>query len=340
MITMQQAIDMVVKGNSLTRSQAEEVMTLMLGGEATQAQLGSFLTALRMKGETIDEIVGCATVMQKKADHVAPDVKGEYMDFVGTGGDGTNTFNISTTSALVAAAAGVPVAKHGNRAISSKSGAADVLETLGVNIMLEAPQVEDCIEKTGIGFMFAQIFNKSMKNVGQARKDMGIRTIFNILGPVSNPSNARAALIGVYSASLTEPIAHAMAAMGVKRAMIVSGLDGMDEITITTKTAVSEIRDGSVISYELDPSDYGIAYAAPEDLTGGSGEENAKITTEILSGAKGAKRDIVLLNAGCAIYIDGKADSIEDGIKIAAETIDNGLALAKLKELVDFTNNC
>lgn len=338
MMTMNQAIDTVTKGGNLTRLQAEEVMNLMLGGEATQAQLGSFLTALRMKGESIDEIVGCASVMQQKAEHVAPKVQGEYMDFVGTGGDGANTFNISTTSALVTAAAGVPIAKHGNRAISSRSGAADVLEALGVNIFLEAPQVERCVEEVGIGFMFAQVFNKSMKNVGQARKDMGIRTIFNILGPVSNPSNAKAALIGVYNPSLTEPIAQAMLSMGVKRAMVVSGLDGMDEITTTTKTVVSEIVDGKVIGYEIDPIDYGIPYATAEELSGGIGEENAKITLDVLSGCRGAKRNIVLLNAGSAIYVDGKADSIEDGIKLAAEVIDNGLALAKLKELACFTN--
>ena len=338
MITMKEAIDKVVRGIDLTRSEAECVMGIMLGGEATQAQLGSFLTALRMKGETIDEIVGCATVMQAKADHVAPKVEGSYIDLVGTGGDGTNTFNISTTSAFVAAAAGVPVAKHGNRAISSKSGAADVLESLGVNIMLEAPQVQKCIEKVGIGFMFAQIFNKSMKNVGQARKDMGIRTIFNILGPVSNPSNAKAALIGVYSNSLTEPIAHAMQAMGVERAMIVSGFDGMDEITVTGKTTVSEIKDGRVETYELDPKDYGFEYASAEELKGGQGEANAEITREILSGKTGAKRDIVLLNAGAAIYVGGKADSIKEGIEIAKDTIDKGLALDKIKELAEFSN--
>ena len=339
MITMKEAIDKVVRGIDLTRTEAEEVMSLMLGGEATQAQLGSFLTALRLKGETIDEIVGCATVMQAKADHVAPKVEGNYIDLVGTGGDGTHTFNISTTSAFVASAAGVPIAKHGNRAISSSSGAADVLEALGINIMLEAPRVQACVEETGIGFMFAQIFNKSMKNVGQARSEMGIRTIFNILGPVSNPSNAKGALIGVYSQSLTEPIAYAMQAMGVERAMIVSGCDGMDEITVTGKTHVSEIKDGKVTTYELDPKDYGIGYASGEEIKGGKGTENAEITKGILSGSiTGAKRDIVLLNAGAAIYIGGKADSISEGIKIAADTIDKGLALEKVKALAEFSN--
>ena len=338
MITIKQAIDKVVRGIDLTRSEAEDVMGIMLSGEATQAQLGSFLTALRMKGETIDEIVGCAAVMQAKADHVAPKVDGNYIDLVGTGGDGTNTFNISTTSAFVAAAAGVPVAKHGNRAISSRSGAADVLEELGVNIMLEAPQVQECIEQVGIGFMFAQIFNKSMKFVGQARKDMGIRTIFNILGPVSNPSNAKGALIGVYSSTLTEPIAKAMQKMGVERAMIVSGSDGMDEITTTGKTTVSEIKDGGVTTYELDPKDYGFEYTTSDELKGGLGEENAKITRDILSGVKSAKRDIVLLNAGAAIYVGGRAESIAEGIKLAHSAIDSGSALKKLDELAAFSN--
>lgn len=338
MITMKQAIDKVVRGNDLTRGEAEEVMSIMLGGEATQAQLGSFLTTLRLKGETIDEIVGCATVMQAKAEHVAPHVQGNYIDLVGTGGDGTNTFNISTTSAFVAAAAGVPVAKHGNRAISSKSGAADVLEALGVNIMLEAPMVQSCIEEVGIGFMFAQIFNKSMKNVGQARNDMGIRTIFNILGPISNPSNAKAALIGMFSPDLTEPIARAMQEMGVERAMVVSGCDGMDEITLTGKTTVAEIKDGTVSCYELDPVDYGFEYVTSDELKGGQGSENAEFTKEILKGELGAKRNVVLLNAGAAIYVGGRADSLAEGIELAKTVIDKGLALNKLNELVEFTN--
>lgn len=338
MITMKQAIDKVVRGNDLTRCEAEDVMSIMLGGKATQAQLGSFLTTLRLKGETIDEIVGCATVMQAKAEHIAPHVQGNYIDLVGTGGDGTNTFNISTTSAFVAAAAGVPIAKHGNRAISSKSGAADVLEALGVNIMLEAPMVQSCIEEVGIGFMFAQIFNKSMKNVGQARNDMGIRTIFNILGPISNPSNAKAALIGVFSPDLTEPIAKAMQEMGVERAMVVSGCDGMDEITLTGKTTVAEIKDGTVSCYELDPVDYGFEYVTSDELKGGQGSENAEFTKEILKGELGAKRNVVLLNAGAAIYVGGRADSLAEGIELAKTVIDKGLALNKLNELVEFTN--
>lgn len=338
-MNMKEAINKVVCGENLTLDEAKDVMRLMLGGEATQAQLGSFLTALRIKGETIDEIVGCATVMQELADHVKPETNINYIDLVGTGGDGANTFNISTTAAFVAAGAGVPIAKHGNRAISSRSGAADVLEALGVNIMLEADMVEKSIEEVGMGFMFAQIFNKSMKNVGQARTDMGIRTIFNILGPVSNPSNAKGAVIGVYSEKLTEPLAKAMAAMGVERAIVACGSGGMDEITIVGSTHISEIKDGHVTSYDIKPSDFDIDYADVKDITGGTCEENAKITNEILAGVKGPKRDIVLLNAGAAIYVAGIADTIAEGIKKAEESIDSGAARKVLDKLIDFSKN-
>lgn len=338
-MTMKEAINKVIKGNNLTLEESKEVMALMLGGEATQAQLGSFLTALRMKGETIDEIIGCATVMQEKAEHVHPNVGVPYVDLVGTGGDGTNTFNISTTSAFVAAGAGVPIAKHGNRAISSKSGAADVLEALGVNIMLEPAQVEKSVEEVGIGFMFAQTFNKSMKNVGQARKEMGTRTIFNILGPISNPSNATAAVIGVFNQDLTEPLAYAMKAMGVKRGMIVCGCDGMDEITLTGTTHISEIKDDAVSSYDINPADYGLTAVTASELKGGTGCDNAIITKDILSGKEiGAKRDIVLLNSGAAIYCAGVAHTFADGIEMARKSINSGKAMKVLENLVAFSN--
>lgn len=338
-MTIKEAINKVVNGQDLTLDEAKAVMKIMLGAEATQAQIGSFLTALRIKGETIDEIIGCATVMQEKAEHIHPHVDTPYVDLVGTGGDGTNTFNISTTSAFVAAGAGVPIAKHGNRAVSSKSGAADVLEYLGVNIMLEPSKVEKSVEEIGLGFMFAQTFNRSMRNVGQARKDMGIRTIFNILGPVSNPSAATAAVIGVFSPKLTEPLAYAMKAMGVKRGMIVCGCDGMDEITLTGVTHVSEIKDDKVTSYDINPTEYGFAFAEPIQLKGGNGEENARITRAILTGKeRGAKRDVVLLNAGAAIYCAGVADTLADGIEKAKGSIDGGRAKEILKKLVEFTN--
>lgn len=337
-MNMKEAIDKAVKRQNLTIDEAKDAMRLMLSGDATQAQIGSFLTALRMKGETIEEIVGCATVMQELAEHVKPKIKSKYIDLVGTGGDGANTFNISTTAAFVVAGAGVPVAKHGNRAISSKSGAADVLSALGINIMLEPEKVEKCIEEVGMGFMFAQLFNKSMKNVGQARSDMGIRTIFNILGPISNPSNARAVLIGVYSSELTEPIANALLAMGVEKAMVVCGNGYMDEITTVGTTRVSEIIDGMVITYKIKPEDFGIERASEESIKGGTCDENAVITKAILSGEKGAKRDIVLLNSGAAIYVGGKASSMAEGVKMAAESIDSGAAIAVYNKLVEISN--
>lgn len=338
-MNIKEAINKVVCGENLTLNEAKEVMRIMLSGEATQAQLGSFLTALRIKGETINEIVGCATVMQELADHVKPKTDINYIDLVGTGGDGANTFNISTTAAFVAAGAGVPIAKHGNRAISSRSGAADVLESLGINIMLEADKVEKCIEEVGMGFMFAQIFNKSMKNVGQARTDMGIRTIFNILGPLSNPSNAKGAVIGVYSEELTEPLAKAMLAMGVERAIVACGNGSMDEITNIGTTHISEIKDGKVNTYDINPSDFGMAVAKAEDIKGGTCDENAKTTNEILSGVKGPKRDIVLLNAGAAIYVAGIAATMAEGIKKAEESIDSGAARRVLDKLIVFSKN-
>ncbi len=338
-MTMKEAISKVVAGENLTLDEAKEVMNIMLSGDAEQAQLGSFLTALRIKGETIDEIVGFATVMQSAAKHVKPKTDINYIDLVGTGGDGTNTFNISTTSALVAAGAGVPIAKHGNRAISSRSGAADCLEALGINIMLDADKVEKCIEETGMGFMFAPIFNQAIKNVGQARKSIGIRTVFNILGPVSNPSNAKGALIGVYSDSLTEPLAKAMCAMGVERGMVVCGGGCTDEITVAGATHVSEIKDGKVTTYDIKPEDFGIARADAEALKGGTGEENAVITKNILKGEKGAKRDVVLMNAGAAIYIAGLADTMAEGIKKAEKSIDDGSAMNVLEKLAKFTQN-
>lgn len=339
MMTMKKAISMAVKGQNLSIDEAREVMEMMLGGTATQAQIASFLTALRMKSETLDEIIGCATVMKEKAMHVTPKRTKDYLDMVGTGGDGTNTFNISTTSAFVAAGAGLSICKHGNRAISSKSGSIDVLEQLGINVMLEGKAVERCLDELGIGFMFAQVFHKSMKNVGQARKEMGIRTIFNILGPLSNPSDAKMQVIGVFSPNLTEPFAQAMRYMGVKRAMVISGEDGMDEITTTGETFVSEIKDDRIINYKINPKRFGISIAMSEELTGGDAVLNAKITRDILSGTVGHRRDIVLLNAGAALYIGGKAGEFEEGIELAAQSIDSGAAYRKLEQAIEFTNS-
>lgn len=335
---MKEILSKLVAGNDLTKEEAMKAQEMILSGEATQSQIACFLTALRMKGETLDEITGLAMVLRDKANTISPKVD-NYVDFVGTGGDCTYSFNISTTSAFVVAAAGVPVAKHGNRSISSKSGAGDVLEALGVNISADPDVVEKCVEEVGIGFMFAPHFNPAMKYVGPVRKEMGIRTVFNILGPLSNPSRAKEMVVGVYSPSLTEVIAGTMANLDVKRGFVVSGEDNMDEFTLTGPSTVSEIKDGKVETYEITPEQFGLKRCKIEDLQGGDGTVNAQITKDILSGKeRGAKREIVLLNAGAALYIGGKAESIEEGIRIAGETIDSGKAMETLEAMVKATN--
>ena len=336
---MKEYIAKVAEGENLTEEEAKRAMDIMLSGDATQAQIAAFLALERVKGETLDELAGFAAVLRDKAETISPKVD-NYIDLVGTGGDRTFTFNVSTTSAFVVAAAGLPVAKHGNRSISSKSGAGDVLEALGVNIMAEPKKVEECVEKVGIGFMFAQLFNKSMRYVGQARSEMGIRTVFNILGPLANPSRAKNMVVGVYSPALTEKVATAMSRLGVERAYVVSGEDNMDEITLAGATTVSEIRDGAVTTFTIIPEQFGMKRVLLEELRGGSGEENAKITRTILDGTeRGAKRDIVLLNAGATLYVGGVAESMEAGVKLAAEAIDSGAAAQKLKELVRVSNS-
>lgn len=334
---MKEIIEKVAEGKDLTEEEAKKAMGIMLSGEATQAQIGSLLTALRMKGETIDELTGFASVLKEKASTISPK-DGNYVDFVGTGGDGTFTFNISTTGALVAAGAGVHIAKHGNRSISSKSGAGDVLEALGVNIMAKPEVVEKCVDEAGIGFMFAPSFNRTMRFVGQARKEMGIRTVFNMLGPLSNPSRAKKMLVGVYSPEITEKMAIVMSRLGVRRAFVISGRDGMDEFTTTSATVVSEIKDGEVATYEVSPEEFGFPRVSLKDLKGGDGVENAEITRRILKGEKGPKRDIVLFNAGAALYIAGAGDSIKEGIRMAEESVDSGKAMAVLGALVEMSN--
>ena len=336
---MKEYIAKVAEGENLTEEEAKGAMDIMLSGDATQAQIAAFLALERVKGETLDELAGFAAVLRDKAETISPKVD-NYIDLVGTGGDRTFTFNVSTTSAFVVAAAGLPVAKHGNRSISSKSGAGDVLEALGINIMADPKKVEECVENVGIGFMFAQLFNKSMRYVGQARSEMGIRTVFNILGPLANPSRAKNMVVGVYSPALTEKVATAMSRLGVERAYVVSGEDNMDEITLTGTTTVSEIRDGAVTTFTIIPEQFGMKRVSLEELRGGSGEENAKITRTILDGTeRGAKRDIVLLNAGATLYVGGVAESMEAGVKLAAEAIDSGAAAQKLKELVCVSNS-
>ena len=339
MIEMKKAINKVITGNDLTTDEAKSVMRLLLDGGATQAQIGSFLTAFRMKGETLNEIIGCATVLQDFAEHLSLSEE-KFIDFVGTGGDGTNTFNISTTASFVACASGVKIAKHGNRAISSKSGSVDVLESLGLNVMLEADQVKKCFEKTGIGFMFAQVFHKKMINVSCVRKELGMRSIFNIIGPLSNPSNAKFQIVGVFKKELTKVFAEAMKYMGVSHALVVHGADGMDEITITDKTYIAELKDGQIKEYTITPEEFGISRIKPSELIGGNSQENAKTTIAILKGEeKGPKRTIVTLNAGAGIYVAGLAPSIKAGMEMAEKAIDDGSAFAKLQEVINVTNN-
>ena len=310
---IKEAIVKLSKRENLDIDTTKQVMNEIMSGKATEAQIGAFLTALMMKGETIDEITACATVMREKALHINPKVK--VMEIVGTGGDGTGTFNISTTSAFVISAGGVPVAKHGNRSMSSKSGAADCLENLGVNLNITPERSEEILNQCGMCFMFAQCYHKSMKYVAKPRKEIGIRNIFNILGPLTNPASASMQVMGVY------------------------GLDGMDEATVTTKTYCSEIRDGKVHSYYITPEEVGLKTYPMDDLIGGNGKENAEITMDILTGKEqGAKRDIVLLNSGIAFYVAGKADSIKSGVDYAKEIIDSGKAFATKEAFVALTN--
>lgn len=328
----------VVDGNSLTKEEAMQAMDVIMSGNATDAQISSLLTALRIKGETIDEITGFAQIMREKANTV----KGckDAIDIVGTGGDLANTFNISTTSSFVIAGCGAKVAKHGNRSVSSKSGAADVLEKLGVKISSSPEQAKEMIDSIGISFLFAQSYHGSMRFVAPARRETGIRTVFNILGPLANPANTDYILLGVYEKELLKPMAEVLINLGIKRAMLVYGNDKLDEISISDNTSVCEIKDGQMSFYEINPEDYGFKKASKEDIVGGTAEENAKITLGILQGKiTDAKRDIVLLNAGCALYICGKADSIKSGIDLAKASIDGGWAEAKLNQLIEKSNN-
>ena len=322
----------VIEGTDLTQDEAYAAMDCIMSGGATDAQIGSFITALRMKGETIDEITGFARVMRSKA-AVMPH-SAAAIDIVGTGGDLANTFNISTTAAFVAAGAGLSVAKHGNRSVSSKSGSADVLEALGVKIDMTPAQASECLDACGLSFLFAQKFHGSMKFAAMPRKQIGVRSVFNILGPLANPAFTRYMLIGVYNEALMEPMAKVLQNLGVKRAMVVHGSDGLDEITISGTTKICEIKGSKLIKYELDPRDYGMRTANIGEVAGGTAEENAQITLAILSGQeRGAKRDIVLLNAACALVIAGSAEDIGQGLSLARASVDTGAAMGKLGEL-------
>ena len=334
---IKEAIIKLSKKQDLTYAEAETVMDEIMSGQATPVQMSAYLTALSLKGETIDEITASAAGMRAHCIKLLHNL--DVLEIVGTGGDGSNSFNISTTSSLVIAAGGVPVAKHGNRAASSKSGAADVLEALGVKITLTPERSAEILKKINICFLFAQNYHIAMKYVAPIRKELGIRTVFNILGPLSNPAGANMELMGVYDQLLVEPLAQVMANLGVNRGMVVYGQDSLDELSMCAPTSVCEIRDGKFTSYEITPEQFGYERCEKGALTGGTPAENAEITKAILKGEeKGPKRQAVCLNAGAALYIAGKAASIEEGVKLAESLIDSGAALKKLEEFVEETN--
>ena len=333
------AIIKIVNKEDLTYDEAYSVMNEIMSGETTPTQNAAFLSALSTKSaraETIDEIAGCAAAMRAHATQVETD--GELFEIVGTGGDNAHSFNISTTSALVAAAGGVKVAKHGNRAASSKCGTADCLEALGVNIDQSPEKCRELLDKVGMCFFFAQKYHTSMKYVGAIRRELGFRTVFNILGPLTNPGRPAMQLLGVYDDYLAEPLAQVLSSLGVRRGMVVYGQDKLDEISVSSPTTVCEFRNGWYKTYTITPEQFGLRTCSKSELAGGTPEENARITRELLSGAKGAKRDAVLMNAGASLYICEKADSLADGISLAAEIIDSGKALETLSRLIEVSN--
>ena len=333
---IKEAIIKLTNKENLSYEEAKAVMNEIMSGEASDVQKSAYLTALTMKGETIDEITGYAEEMRNHAVQLSHE--GDVLEIVGTGGDKSDSFNISTTSSLVIASAGVPVAKHGNRAASSKSGAADVLESLGVNITISPQKSAELLQNIGICFLFAQSYHTAMKYVGPIRKELGIRTIFNILGPLANPASANLQVMGVYDESLVEPLAKVLSNLGVKRALVVYGQDRLDEISASAETSVCEVKDGTFKSYTISPEQFGLTKCKKEELTGGTPDENAAITKAVLAGEQGARRTAVVLNAGAGLYVAGKADSIEAGVRLAEELIDSGKAEKKLEEFVKYSN--
>lgn len=336
---IKEAIVKIVSKQDLTYDEAYAVMNEIMSGETTATQNAAFLAALSTKSaraETTDEIAGCAAAMRDHATKVETDM--DLFEIVGTGGDNAQSFNISTTSALVAAAGGVKVAKHGNRAASSKCGTADCLEALGVNIQQSPARCVELLKEAGMCFFFAQKYHTSMKYVGPIRKELGFRTVFNILGPLTNPGSPKMQLLGVYDEYLVEPLAQVLINLGVKRGMVVYGQDKLDEISMSAPTTVCEFKDGWFKSYVIAPEDFGFERCAKTELVGGTPEENAAITRAILAGEKGPKRDAVLMNAGAALYIGGKAETMQDGIRLAAELIDSGKAMKVLEKLIEVSS--
>ena len=336
-MNIREAIDKLVNRVNLSEAETIDVMNQIMTGEATPLQVAAFLTALRMKGESVEEITGAARVMREKAHRVNVGSK-TVLDTCGTGGDQKGTFNISTTAAFVLAGAGVNVAKHGNRSVSSQSGSADVLGALGVKVDAPKERVEQCIAKIGIGFLFAPLLHEAMKYAVQPRRDIGIRTIFNILGPLTNPAMASHQLIGIYSGELVGMIAHVLKNLGSVRAMVVHGLEGLDEISLCGPTKVAELRDGQVKEYTIEPEQFGLQRCRLEELHGGSAEQSAVIVKGVLEGKPGPARNVVLLNGGAALYVSGSAATMPDGIRLAAVSIDSGKARQKLEQLVEMTN--
>jgi anthranilate phosphoribosyltransferase len=334
---IREAIGKIVKRLSLTEGETRKVFEEIMSGQATPAQIGSFLTALRINGETVDEITAAAKVMREKSLKINID-EGVIVDTCGTGGSGADTFNISTAAAFVAAGCGVKIAKHGNRGASSACGSADVLEALGVNLDAGAEIAEKCIREIGIAFLYAPLFHGAMRYAIAPRKEIGIRTIFNILGPLSNPANARGQVIGVYDAQLTETLARVSRNLGTRRAFIVHGMDGLDEITLSGKTKVAELKEGRIKTYYISPEKFGLKRAKLDKLKGGTAKDNARILLSLLQGEKSARRDVVLLNASAALVAGFKAKNFKDGIRLAENSIDSRIALEKLQRLIGITN--
>ena len=335
---MQTILEKIMKGESLTQDEAHKTMKFIMDGRANNCQIAAFLTALKMKGESIDEISGFSMAMLEKANKIKTRHK-NVVDTCGTGGDKKGTFNISTTAAFIAAGAGVVIAKHGNRGVSSKSGSADVLEALGVNINLECGSVEKCIDDIGIGFIFAPKAHTAMKHVAKARKDMGVSTVFNILGPITNPAMADGRVLGVFDDKLIDIMIYSLKNIGVRRAFVVYGLELMDELSVSGNSLIAELNDGRVKRYIINPEELGFKKCDTEELKGGDAKENARILANILAGKDvGARRDCAVLNAAAAIVAGGKAGSLSSGIDMAASAIDSGKALEKLNKLIEFTN--
>lgn len=335
---MKEIISKIVDGGNLSREEAEDAMKTIMSGNADEIETSAFLTALRMKGETSEEIASFARVMREFAAKIEPAVDGTLVDVCGTGGDKLNTFNISTTAMFIVAGAGIPIAKHGNRALTSKCGSADVLEELGVNLNSDFRKIRESIEKVGIGFMFAPMHHSAMKHVMPVRRGLGFRTVFNIIGPLTNPANAQAQLMGVFDPDLTETLANVFRILGLGHAIVAHGEPGLDEISTVGKTKISELRENKIRTYFVKPEDFGLRRAEIEDLAGGSTKENAKILTDILRGEdRGPRMEIALLNSAAGMVVGGMAEDLGKGVEVARDVLDSGKAYKKLEEFIEFT---